>query len=185
MPSYVNILNKVLSVGTIVLQVLVVLLILNLIFSKSSRNKLSIFFKDNIFAFGFLVGLGAIVISLFYSEVIGYAPCELCWVQRIFLYPQAILFGLGLYKKDKSILDYSLIFAVLGSLTSIYHIYVENGGTTSIACATPGSGQVSCAIRYVYEFGYITIPVMCLTLSLFVIVLIWNYKHISKLKKLN
>ena len=183
MPTYLDALNKILSLGTIFLQVIILLLMVNLIFFRNTKNKILLFFKKYTFLLGFLSGLGAVVLSLFYSEIIGFPPCELCWVQRLFLYPQMILFGLGLYKKDKSIVDYSLIFAILGSMTSIYHIYIENGGSSGLGCAVidpSKTNQVSCAIRYVYEFGYITIPVMCLTLSLFIIAIILNYKYITK-----
>lgn len=183
MPTYLDALNKTLSIGTIFLQVVIVLLIINLIFFRKTNNKLLLFFKRYTFPLGFLAGLVSIVTSLFYSELVGFPPCELCWVQRMFLYPQMILFGLGMYKKDKSIVDYSLIFAILGSLTSIYHIYIENGGSSGLDCAVVDPtkiNEVSCATRYVYEFGYITIPVMCLTLSLFIIALILNYKYITK-----
>src|SRR5680860_105982 len=103
MPTYLDILNKTLSLGTIFLQIVILLLAFNLIFFRNTKNKILIFFKKYTFLFGFLAGLGAVVLSLFYSEVVGYPPCELCWIQRIFLYPQLILFGLGLYKKDRSI----------------------------------------------------------------------------------
>ncbi len=189
MPTYLNTLNKVLSLGTIILQVVILLLLINLVFFKSAKNKVLVFFQKNILLFGFLAGLGAVVLSLFYSEVVGFPPCELCWIQRIFLYPQLILFGLGLYKKDRKIIDYSLIFAIIGSIVSVYHIYIENGGPSGLECATkvdPSSvKQVSCAIRYVFEFGYITIPVMCLTLSLFIITMIVNYKKMTKMQNNN
>ncbi|OGJ06717.1 hypothetical protein A2467_01840 [Candidatus Nomurabacteria bacterium RIFOXYC2_FULL_36_8] len=131
---------------------------------------------------GFLGALGAFSLSLFYSEIIGFPPCELCWIQRIFLYPQLILFGMELYKRDKSIVDFSLVFAIIGSIVSIYHIFVETGLTSGPSCADPSRGGVSCAIRYIYEFGYVTMPVMALTLSLFIIVLLVNYKYMARVK---
>ncbi len=183
MPIYLVVLNKALAYSTILMQLVILLLVVNLLFFRNSRNKILIFFKNNTFIFGFIVGLGAVVVSLFYSEVIGYAPCELCWIERIFLYPQFVLYGLGLYKKDKSIVDYSLVFAILGFITSIYHVYIENGGSSSLGCSAikpTNVNQISCAIKYVDEFGYITIPVMALTLSIFIIVLLLNYKYKSK-----
>jgi hypothetical protein len=87
-----------------------------------------------------------------------------------------------LYKRDRSIIDFSIVFAVLGAITSIYHIYVENGGTAGLACADPSYGGVSCAVRYVYEFSYVTMPIMALTLSVFIIVILLNYKFISRMK---
>jgi disulfide bond formation protein DsbB len=182
MPEYVNVINKILALGTIFLQVIILLILLNFIFFKKRNNKILLFFKDYTFYLGFLVALGAFTLSLFYSGVVGYPTCELCWIQRIFIYPQVILFGMELYKRERAIVDFSIVFAVLGSLVSIYHIYVESGGTRGLACADPSNGGVSCAVRYIYEFGYVTMPIMCLTASLFIIVILLNYKYISKIK---
>jgi disulfide bond formation protein DsbB len=181
MPAYVEIVNKILALGTIILQVVILLLLVNLIFIRHKNNKILLFFKKNTFHFGFIVALLSLLVSLFYSNVVGFPVCELCWLQRIFLYPQTILFGMILRKRDRSIINFSIIFAILGSLSSIYHVYIENGGT-GISCAVPTSSSViSCAIRYVYEFGYITIPIMSLTVSLFVIAILANYKYMSKM----
>lgn len=185
MPAYVEIVNRVLSLGTIFLQVVIVLILVNLIFIRSLDNKVLLFFKKYTFFFGFLVALGAVSISLFYSEIVGFPACELCWIQRIFLYPQFILFGMELYKRDRSIVDFSIAFATIGSLVSIYHVYIENGGSSNLGCSalTPvNTNEVSCAIRYIYEFGYVTIPIMALTLSLFIISILLNYKYMVRMK---
>ncbi|HLP86456.1 MAG TPA: disulfide bond formation protein B [Candidatus Paceibacterota bacterium] len=185
MPAYVGIINKILSLGIIFLQILIILISVNLIWFRHLDNKFLLFFKKYTFLFGFLVALGAVASSLFYSEIVGFPPCELCWVQRIFLYPQLVLFGMELYKRDRSIVDFSIAFATLGSIVSIYHIYIENGGSSSLGCAalTPSNADgVSCVIRYIYEFGYITLPIMALTLSLFIITLLLNYKYVSRMK---
>lgn len=183
MPTYVEIINKILSLGTIFLQVAILLLIINLVFIRSFENKILLFFKKYTFYFGFLVSLSAVLLSLFYSNIVGFPPCELCWVERIFLYPQLILFSMELYKRDRSIVDFSIVFAILGSIVSIYHVFVESGVATGIACAAPNLANpnvVSCAIRYVFEFGYITLPVMALTVSLFLFSILLNYKYMSR-----
>ncbi len=186
MPAYVEIINKLLSLGTIFLQVVILSILIGLIFFRKRENPYLLFFKKYTFILGFLSGLGAFILSIFYSEIIGFPVCELCWIQRIFLYPQLILFGMELYKRDKSMVDFSLVFATIGSLMSIYHVYVENGGTSGLSCATgtslSGANQASCAVRYIYEFGYITMPIMALTLSLFIIIILVNYKYITKVK---
>ena len=87
-----------------------------------------------------------------------------------------------LYKKEKSIVDFSLVFATLGSIVSIYHIFVESGIAEGPACADPSNGGVSCAVRYIYEFGYVTMPIMALTLSLFIISILLNYKYMARVK---
>ena len=185
MPPYVDIVNKVLSLGTIFLQIFILLIVVNLIFFRKSKNVFLLFVKEYTFILGFLAALGAFCLSLFYSNIVGFPPCELCWIQRIFLYPQLILFSMELYRKDRSIVDFSIVFAIFGSLVSLYHIYIENGGSSSLGCAalTPSNiNQVSCATRYIYEFGYITMPIMALTLSLFIISILINYKYISRMK---
>jgi disulfide bond formation protein DsbB len=183
MPAYIEIVNKILSLGIIFLQLIIILISINLIFFRSPSNKVLLFFKKYTFYLGFIVALGAVISSLFYSQIVGFPPCELCWIQRIFLYPQLILFGMELHKRDHSIVDFSIVFAVLGSVVSMYHIYIENGGGSNLSCAVlspTNTNQVSCVIRYVYEFGYITMPIMALTLSLFIISILWNYKYMSK-----
>ena len=182
MTIYVDTINKILAGGTIFLQIIILVIAINLLFFRKHDNPFLLFIKKYTFILGFLVALGGVLLSLFYSNVIGYPPCELCWIQRIFLYPQLILFGMELYKKDKSMVDFSIVFAVLGAITSIYHIYIENGGTSSLSCADPSKGGVSCAVRYIYEFGYVTMPIMALTLSVFIIVILLNYKFISRMK---
>lgn len=185
MPAYLDILNKILALGTIGLQVIILVVLINLVLLRKRDNPFLILVKKYTFILGFLVALGSFVLSLFYSNFVGYPPCELCWIQRIFLYPQLILFGMELYKRDRSIVDFSLVFATIGSIVSVYHIYVENGGTKGLACAniaTTSTTQISCATRYIYEFGYITMPIMSLTVSLFIIILLVNYKYIARVK---
>jgi len=179
---YLDAINKLLALGTIFLQVVILIISVNLLFFRKHNNPFLVFVKKYTFILGFLSALGAVLLSLFYSNVVGYPPCDLCWIQRIFLYPQLILFGMELYRRDRSIVDFSIVFAVLGAITSIYHIYVENGGTAGLACADPSNGGVSCAVRYIYEFGYVTMPIMALTLSVFIIVILLNYKFISRMK---
>lgn len=180
MENYVQIINKMLGAGTIFLQATILLIIINYLFFKNNKNKILIFFKKYTFHFGFLIALGAVMLSLFYSEIIGYPPCELCWIQRIFLYPQLVLFGVKLFRKENNITDSSMILAIIGAWISFYHIYVENGGTIGPTCADPANGGISCAVRYVYEFNYIGIPMMALTMSIFIILILLNYKYMSK-----
>ena len=185
MPAYVEIINKILSIGTIGLQVFVVAVLIGLIFFRNRQNPFLILVKEYTFVLGFLAALGAFFLSLFYSNIVGFPPCELCWIQRIFLYPQLILFGMELYKRDRSIVDFSIVFATIGSIVSVYHLYIENGGSSNLGCAalTPANAtQVSCATRYIYEFGYVTMPLMALTLSLFIITILVNYKYMARVK---
>jgi disulfide bond formation protein DsbB len=182
MPTYINTFNQFVSTSVVAMQAICLLLVVFMLFVSDRNNVVRKFFKDYAFYFGFLISLGAIALSLFYSNVIGFPVCELCYLQRIFIYPQFILFGMELYKRDRSIVDFSMAFALLGILTSIYHIYIEHGGTSGLPCAAPSATEVSCATRYVFEFSYVTIPVMALTASLFILLLMVNYKYVSRIK---
>ncbi len=180
MPAYVETLNYILALGTIGTQVAILLIVINLVFNRSANNSVLNFFYKYGFYFAFFVSLSSLALSLFYSEVLGYAACELCIIQRFFIYPQVLLLGITLFKKKKLLITLSAVLAFLGMLVSIYHVYIENGGSSGLACATGAVGIVTCAARYVYEFGYITIPVMALSAQLFILVIWSNHKYISR-----
>jgi len=135
-------------------------------FKNDSKNKVIEFFSRNGLLFAFIVSLVSTLGSLFYSEIVGFDPCKLCWFERIFIYPQTILLGIALVKKDFNIIPYSISLLCIGSIFSIYHNYIYIMKTTSAFCGTTG---VSCIKRYVFEFGYITIPVMSLTAFVLII----------------
>lgn len=110
----------------------------------------------------FVLAIAGTGLTLFYSEIVGYVPCGLCWLVRVFLYPQVILLGLALWKKDRSIADYSLALSIPGALVALYTHYLQMGGSSIVPC--PASGVSDCAKRLVFEFGYVTMPMMGLTL---------------------
>ncbi len=180
MPAYIETFNFLVSLGAVALQIVVFVLAFNLIFFRSRSNQVLGFFKKYTFISGFVVALSSTLLSLFYSNIIGFPPCELCWINRIFIYPQVILFGMELYKRDRAIVDQSIVLSILSMITSLFHVYVENGGASSLACATGGPSSVSCATLYVYEFGYVTIPIMALTAATFTLLLLLNYKYMTR-----
>ena len=117
---------------------------------------------------GFVVSLVSVILSLVYSDIVGYVPCTLCWFQRIFLYPQVIIFGLALWKKTKDSELYCLVLSIIGAVIAGYHFYGQSINPSALpACAA--SGGTSCAVRYFVEFGYVTIPMMAFTAFLLII----------------
>ena len=96
--------------------------------------------------------------SLFFSEVLHWIPCELCWFQRIFMYPQVVLLGIAVLKNDKKIWPYSFVLSVMGLCFSIYHYLVQH--VPALAPYTPcGTTGVPCETTYINNlFGFITIP---------------------------
>ena len=181
MPAYVETVNTLLALGTIGLQLVVLLIVWNLLFARKGENTVLNFFYKYGFVIGFIVALSSLGLSLFYSEIVGYTACELCIIQRIFIYPQVLFLGLVMLLKKKNLFsNLSGLFAFLGMSVSIYHVYVENGGSSALGCATAEVGKITCAARYVYEFGYITIPVMALTAQVLLLLLWLNHRYIAK-----
>jgi disulfide bond formation protein DsbB len=69
-----------------------------------------------------VAALIATIGSLYFSEVLHYIPCTLCWYQRIFMYPLAIILGMAFYRNDNDIAKYTLPLSIIGMLISGYHI---------------------------------------------------------------
>lgn len=159
--------NRVLAVLTLASHLLLLLGLIGLLFPPVRRWIIARV-GQNGFWLAFIVALVSTGISLFYSNIAGFEPCRLCWWQRIFMYPQIVILGLALLKKDYKIVDYALALAMIGAIIALYHNYIYFGGPAILPCEASGLG-VSCSKRYVFEFGYITIPMMSLTSFLLMI----------------
>jgi len=115
----------------------------------------------------FLVAAIATGGSLFFSEIAGFVPCELCWYQRICMYPLSLLTLFAAAHNDYRVARYLLPLPVVGSGVSVYHLLIENGAVREpSACRVGGAG---CAVKWINEFGYITIPTLALTAFLLLI----------------
>jgi Disulfide bond formation protein DsbB len=75
----------------------------------------------------FLVASIATGGSLFFSEIAGFIPCELCWYQRICMYPLSIITLLAALANDRRVASYLLPLPIVGAGVSVYHLLVENG----------------------------------------------------------
>lgn len=120
--------------------------------------------------FGFLLTSAGLVLSLFYSEVLGFPPCGLCWVMRIFMYSQVVLFAVALWKRDRGIADYSIALSAFGIAVGLYQHYLQMGGTDVLPCPATLSEATDCASRFLFELGYITFPLLGVTLFALLIV---------------
>lgn len=105
----------------------------------------------------FVVALFATVGSIIYSDVIGFDPCLLCWVQRIFLYPQVVILAVALLRRDGSVIPYVFALSLLGALVALYHYGGQIWFTGALPCPADGP---SCAQRFFVEFGFVTIPLL-------------------------
>jgi disulfide bond formation protein DsbB len=128
----------------------------------------------------FALSLFGMLSSIFYSEIIGYLPCDLCWWGRVLLYPQVFIYGVGLYLNDRRSALYGIVLSIVGVIVSLYHYYIEMGGAAIYECASEAAGGVSCAAVYIKEFGYVTFSMMSLTIFVFLIVLLVQYLRTTR-----
>jgi disulfide bond formation protein DsbB len=115
-----------------------------------------------------LVAGGATLGSLYYSEVVGYQPCVLCWAQRIFMYSLALVLTVGAIRNDIGVRAYGLVLAIPGAAISIYHSWLQAYPRVTSFCTV----DAPCAERHVWEFGFVSIPLMALAAFGFVIALL-------------
>lgn len=171
--------SLVLSWLTLLAQVSIAILFL---FTAFSLERVGAFATRNLggrkaIRAAFVVALVATAGSLYYSEIAGFVPCDLCWFQRIFMYPQVVLLGLALWKRDDRIVDYALALAGIGFLFSLYHNIIIATATQSAFCSFT---SVSCTTKTVMGLGYVTIPLMALTAFASIISVLLLGKHGGK-----
>ncbi|MEI4770337.1 disulfide oxidoreductase [Psychrobacillus sp. FJAT-51614] len=115
---------------------------------------------ENILLFMWSVALTATIGSLYFSEVRGYEPCELCWYQRILMYPLVLILGVAYAQKNAKIALTSLIFSIIGGCISAYHYSIQK--LSFMQESAPACGRVPCTGQYINYFGFITIPFLAL-----------------------
>ncbi|MBI2105451.1 disulfide bond formation protein B [Candidatus Woesearchaeota archaeon] len=172
-----EIIPETLNILTLISNIAITLIVLLLIYNRTTNNpnnlafkKISGLFKKNYLLFGLVVSMIATLGSLFYSEILKYPPCVLCWWQRIFMYPQFLIFGFALLKKDKKIFNYSILLSFVGAGIALYHYLIQIGALRASSCDVVGYSS-SCAEKFFLSYGYITIPMMALTAFILLIFL--------------
>lgn len=124
---------------------------------------------------------GGVAITLLYSEVYGFVPCSLCWLQRIALYPQALMAIFAYKMKDAVFFPlYGIILSVFGLAVAIYqYIYqmvpAEVRDSGFAPCLADGSAD--CATKVIEVFGFVTFPFLSAVMFTFLIVL---YLHLYR-----
>ena len=178
----IHYLNVFLGASAIILQILAVA-VLFLLFFGPKKNTFLDFIEKHFLVIGFIVSLSAALFSLVYSEIIGFIPCQLCWFQRIFLFPVVFIFAVALWgnSKDKEIeiknvVKYATPLLTVGFIISVYQNFVYYFvPDNALSCDSSG---VSCFTKNISEFGgYISIPMLSLAsfLALFTLVLVAHF----------
>ncbi|UFJ39252.1 disulfide bond formation protein B [Brevibacillus humidisoli] len=113
--------------------------------------------------------------SLYFSEVLMFIPCELCWYQRILMYPLTIHLGIAVVRKDYNQSLYTGVLAVIGAAVSTYHYLIQKMTTLSELGAS--CGVIPCTTQYINWLGFVTIPFLALVAFLSIALLqyyIWQ-----------
>jgi disulfide bond formation protein DsbB len=104
-----------------------------------------------------MITTGAMVGSLYFSEKVGFAPCKLCWYQRIAMYSIAIISFVAALRNDKNIVRYTIVLAPLGLIVSTYHYLLEWFPTLETNVC---SLDVPCTAVWFRELGFVTLCFM-------------------------
>lgn len=132
--------------------------------------------KNSIYI-AWVIALASTLGSLYFSEILGYAPCLLCWYQRIFMYPLVLILAVGLLIRDRRVSLYALPVSLIGLGIAFYHnllqwqIIPEN-----LAPCTLG---VSCVNNLVLALNFITIPLLSLVAFILISVLMFIHRSES------
>lgn len=161
--------NLIIGTLTLLSNIFFVLVIVFVVFSNVFRSYIYNLVNRRILSILFIFSITASVGSVVYSNIAGFPPCELCWIQRIFMFPQPVLLFLALLKKDKGIVSYLFPLTILGGIVAFYHSLTNWGFGGSFLDCTAVGGE--CSRVYVLEYGYITIPFMAFTSFAFLLLI--------------
>lgn len=114
--------------------------------------------------------------SLYFSEVLRWIPCQLCWYQRILMYPLVVILTVGILRDDRGLHLYALPLALGGIAVSLAHYLEVLGIIPPSACV----GSVPCSIDYLTPIltgplAFIKIPFLALVAFAIISVMLGNY----------
>jgi disulfide bond formation protein DsbB len=130
---------------------------------------------------GWVIATIATLGSLFFSNVMGFVPCSLCWFQRIFMYPLVFIFLVGLLKSDKNVFNHALPFVIIGWSIALYHNLIQLNVIPE--SASPCVQGVPCSAKYINWLGFITIPLMSFIAFSILAILIYSRRYFNESTK--
>ncbi len=119
--------------------------------------------------------------SLFFSEVMQFVPCSMCWYQRIFMYPLVLIFLVNTLYPDNKVFKYAMPIVIVGLLFAIYHNLLMFGIIPE--SVVPCVQGVPCSTEYINWLGFITIPFLSLSAYSIIFILLLMYKKELKNEK--
>ena len=161
MPPLASELIYLMAVGTVILDVALVLKFLGLFHFKSRAQMLRIGRQYGLLAI-FILSTLAVMGTLVMQYVGNLQPCLFCWYQRVFMYPIPVISLIAILKNQQisDVADYILALSVFGFAVALYQHLLQILPSGSLI---PCDATDDCAIRSVFEFHFVTIPWMAMT----------------------
>jgi len=119
--------------------------------------------------FAWIVATVTTLGSLYYSEHAGFVPCELCWYQRIVMYPLVIVLGVAALRRDRAVWITTLVFVAIGAPLSLYHWLVER--VPAFEQSSSCSAITPCSAPWFEKLGFVTLAWMAMSAFLLIGVL--------------
>ncbi len=107
--------------------------------------------RRRLLAGAWLVAAVATLGSLNYQYGLGLFPCELCWFQRILMYPLVVVLGYATLTDQADAHRLVLPLSVPGVAVAAYHSYLQT--TPALQCSFAGCGRVQFRL-----LGTLTVP---------------------------
>jgi disulfide bond formation protein DsbB len=115
------------------------------------------------------VAATATAASLYLSEVVGFPPCLLCWIQRGAMYPLVPLFALALLLRRPRLARLSFPLPLAGLAVALYHITIQLQPSLEVVSC---QADAPCSSRWVAVFGFVSIPWLAASAFLLILALL-------------
>lgn len=127
----------------------------------------------------FFIGLFATAGSMLLSLYFQLAPCDLCWYQRMFMFPIPVLAFIATVRKDIGARVYMFALSLIGLLFAGHHIFLQLNIFKSVPAFCNPASTVDCATPDFVYYGFVTVPVM--SFALFLLLMITTYAYTKKI----
>ena len=156
--------DLVLTTATLLLWALLLSTFLVCLVHVKTRQQVAALIEKRGVVIALFLVTAATASSLWYSEVVGFDPCRLCWYQRIAMFPMVFILVGAMIDKTRRVVVYTAPLLAIGLIIAVYHWLLQFGFISkSLDCGVVGQSS-SCSGRWVVEYGFVSIPFMAGTI---------------------
>lgn len=127
---------------------------------------------------------GGVATTLLYSEVLGFVPCSLCWLQRVALYSQALMSIVAVRSRDTVFFPlYGIVLSGFGFLVAVYqYVYQAIPDEVRVNGVLPclADGSADCSETIMTVFGFVTFPFLSAMMFVCLLTLFMHMRRLSR-----